>query len=322
MKQQTNVWEVVNPLMTLETYYIPDWKKWKELWHRPICSEFRHSLLHFGFDIEAYQEEEVERLCLYFDIADGHRSVGWGWDLPKEIDRRYDMNLRTVFGREVDGFGKIRRIIAEKAFHILCQRFFKNTSKEEDIPSWAYLVANPVVLQKIIWFFRLDGKSIVNLPHLSGNDKHFAEIAEKFIYDICVMSWECEGFYSSGDWRSLKEDSLETFRKFRPNMVDLLYGIEKLDVLIKLDKRFKVDEACMKRLEELAMSEDLYLPSEDSWGNSFKKPRDLEEACCGGSQAARVLLILKSNQKVRGRLNKLQENAMKIKELQEKQKKL
>lgn len=56
-----------------EVPYIRNWREWRALWDANPLSEFRHSLLHFGFGVRLEApEERFERICFYLERADGY----------------------------------------------------------------------------------------------------------------------------------------------------------------------------------------------------------------------------------------------------------
>ncbi len=101
----------------------------------------------------------------------------------------------------------------------------------------------------------------------------------------------------------------------------LLCRLGRLDLLLDMEK-YELDKSCLQRLEELATSFDLYLPSNTSWMNERRIPRTIEEACLGDSQAAQVLLILRVKQAEKERFNKIRELNERRREAEEALKKL
>ena len=92
----------------------------------------------------------------------------------------------------------------------------------------------------------------------------------------------------------------------RLDTITILFGLEKLEALLKQDRREKIDEKCMKKLDEIAMGFDLYLPRIDSYGEECRKPQTIEEACLK-SRAARVLLVLRTLLAEQERFNEMRE---------------
>lgn len=299
----SDVQKTVHPLMAGEISCINSWKKWKELWQGTEYAELRHSLLHFGFAVQADSTDEViERVCLYLDIADG-----WKYSRNfKKGEEDYSYLFGTVFGSEVNNLPEFRRFLAQKAFQSLCQNFFKNTAaKDYYVPSWARMATEHQVLEKILWFFRLN-EDVVDIPNLDPFDStdHNMEIATKFIRDLCEFAWTCENNrWGRGE---VYEEMKDELRKARPEMIRLLSGIGALDVLLNTGE-YQLDKSCVKQLENIAMAYDRWLPSATSWSNEHRKPRTLEEACFGNSQAARVLLILRVKQAEQKRFDAIRE---------------
>lgn len=320
MTQKKQEERVVHPLMEKEISFIGSWREWKELWGKTTQADILHSLLHFGFAVPVDGEEEwVDRILLYLNIADDHESYGFVKG-PIQEDRIHQQIL--VGGEKIESFSQLRSVLSHKAFQMLCQNFLKDTKdgRYEDVPSWVATIADPGVLEKILWFFRLDHEgNFINLRLYRSEDHHSA-IAKEFIRGLCKFAWTCE---NSGLWgrEGIREETKEILRKNRPNMIMLLCGLGRLDLLLDIEK-YELDKSCLQRLEELATSFDLYLPSNTSWMNERRIPRTIEEACLGDSQAAQVLLILRVKQAEKERFNKIRELNERRREAEEALKKL
>lgn len=300
----------VHPLLRGEISYIKDWTEWKELWESTKYAELRHSLLHFGFGVScSWAQDEIERVCMYLEIADRY---GSSWEFQK--GERTEFSRRTAFGGTVWHPEELRRILAEKAFHVLCQNFFKNTeSFVYRAPSWVQLATDPLVLEKLFWYFRLDEYGRVhNLPN--SDDDHHIEIAREFAYSLCTFLWFCEDivdgrYYGDTVYSGVKRTPPGT----RLNIITLLFGLRRLNVL--LDEKYELDDSCMKRLEELALGYDLFMPNIDSYGDKLRKPTTIQEALLGKSKVAEILLILRAKQTEKKRLDEIRALNMQRREL-------
>lgn len=305
MTQKNQGAQVVHPLMEKEISFIKSWREWKELWGKTTQADILHSLLHFGFAVQVDDKEEwIDRILLYLNIADDHESYGFVKG-PIQEDRIHQQIL--VGGEKIESFSQLRLVLSHKAFQMLCQNFLKDTKDEryEHVPSWVATIADLRVLEKILWFFRLDNAgSFINLK-LYRSENHHSAIAKEFIQKLCEFTWTCE---NSGLWgrEGICEETKEILRKNRPNIITLLCGLDRLDILLDI-KRYTLDQCCWQRLEELALGFELYLPRHDSWMDETRKPRTLEEACYGGSQAAQVLLTLRVKQAEKERFDKIRE---------------
>lgn len=301
-----------HPLQEIQVAHIETWEEWKRLWGATRHAEMLHGLLHVGFDISGNQGDAAERVCTYLGLADGHALVADSafWR-PNETQER-GMERRTILGAD------LRRALAQKAFQMLCQKFFRNTYVEDRgrIPSWARLATHPEVLRKLVWFFRLDDRW--GIPNLQAPaiPVHHLGLARTFVRDLAVFAWECEtrGWYQG----EISDEMIEVFRTARPDMLSLLFGLRQLEILLSLDRRYELNQGCMERLGELAMSYELYLPSVGSSGQEFRKPDTLEEACLGDSKAAQVLLVLRARHVAAARLKEMLALEMARREAEEK----
>ncbi len=295
----------IHPLMEKEISFILRWKEWKELWKATKQADLLHSLLHCGFSVRVDGPEEIiERVLLYLEIADKHRDGSWEFEKNKreEHERFYEV---YVAGKQINSFADLRLLLAQKAFRSLCQDFFKNTREEHDIPSWVPIATHPQVLEKLFWFFRLNENG--NILNLRNPNDHLGVVAAEFIRNLCEFAWTCE---NSNRWSrgEIDEETKEILRKARPNMITPLFGLGELNNLFK--SGYELDEECMKRLEELALGFDLWLPKTTSWGQEHRKPKNIEEACLGNSRAARALLVLQTIQTAKKHLDNIRKLEM------------
>jgi len=307
-EKKDQVAQEIHPLLDGEMSYIRDWGQWKELWLGTRQAQLRHGLLHFGFEVEAdWPKGIVDRVCMYLDIADSH-----GRSLYKAGEERLQY-FGTICGNRPKDPGELRGILSQKAFNVLCEKLFKNT-QDQDSPSWAPIVTHPVLLEKIFRFLRLDREGkIRNLPRFP--EEHHLVIAREFAFSLCLFLWR------EGDSTKSSEEDAEGFRKRRSDIISLLFGLYQLDILEDIDK-YELDEDCRKRLEELALGFDLYLPSEDSWQDKHRKPADLNEACLGGNQAAKLLMVRGAQELARQILDQKRELHERVQEAQKGLKKL
>ena len=310
--------EAVHPLRKKKIDYIKSWKKCKELWEKATLVEDLHNLLHIGFEIETDGEERIERICLYLDIANGcfdHNTFEWSIPIrdgpgPSHLVR---------FGTKIEDIPHdLQEILSQKALQMLCQKFFKNTAEENHYPSWVRLAAGPQVLAKLIWFFRLDdeGRKLFNLGYSSNwceIGKNNMEIAATFAEEFSLLTWKCkeEKFRDR-----LYNGEAEAFWQVRPSMIEILFGLRKLDALFSNERYKRIDKECMNKIEYLALAFKLNFSILEK-----RKPESIKEACLV-SQAARVLLSLRVMQQEDTRLEKLDAAKEKIREGQEEVKNL
>lgn len=298
--------EEKHPLVAKNISCIGDWSRWKEIWRETSEVEILHSLLHFGFDVYTRSEEFTEKVNFYLELADGYRA---SYNFNSSSDPKWQCDLETPFGRKK--FPEVRQVLSQKAFQILSQKIFKDSSKDGGLPSWMHMVIRKEVLEKIIWFFRPDKDGwIENYP---ADESHLFEIVEKFLVDLCKIVWSDSKYIERyGEW----------LESMYPDLVEILYGIRKLDLLFDRECQFITNDdgfvlkSIMDKLEELALKYEFY------FNNKRRRPININEAYYGGSQAARIHILLSVKNAERKRLQKIWELETQKREAEEKLKKL
>ncbi|MDO8558888.1 MAG: hypothetical protein Q7R84_01005 [bacterium] len=305
-----------HPVMEKEISYIRSWGRWKELWEKTTEADILHSLLHIGFAVPVDEGETVDRILWYLNMADKRKSY---FNFRKNEDKDLRFQRIIMGGKEINNFEDIRLLLVQKAFQALCQNFFKNTGKEHNNHWWLPMVLDPQVLEKLFWFFRLDEDGrFFNRQH---PEDHNTLIVAEFIRNVCEFIWNYEDSYSRWGVR-FNDEIIEALRQARPNTITILFGLKELDFLFNLERHHGLNVGCMKRLKKLAMGFDLYLPSPDASRDAYRKPLTIEEACFGGSQAARVLISLRVIQAEKGRFCDIRELESQRREVEERLKKV
>ena len=319
MKAQQIPQELGHVLTEKDVSCIASWKQWKERWEEESCVEILHSLLHFGFSVtvDGY-DEDAERVCMYLNIADK------GDSFLRVFQRSDDKDLHfyNTFGREVRTTEDLRKVLSQKAFQMLCQNFFKNTSeKDYYLPSWMPLAAHPQVFTKLFWFFRLN--ELWGMPnlHLRYSGNHNEEIAADFALNFCLSAWDCDEEYGNRYYK-VSEEVRERLKQSQPDMITILFGLRKLDVLLRRDICENIDKECIKKLQELTLESELNLPDIGSCVGRRRKPQSIEEACLGRSQAAQVLIVLQVIQSEKERFDEMRRLEEQRREAEEKLNKL
>lgn len=231
-----------HPLAEKELACIQSWSKWRELWKRETRVEIIHSLLHFGFNVRvASVGEEIDRLCLYLEIADSEDG--------------YFSALRS--GSHLEE----RKGLSKKAFQMLCQNVFKDKNVDkigyQGIPSWLPIVVQPQVPAKLFWFFRLDDYGYILNLFCWNNENHLQMIAKDFVLDFCCLVWDGK---PRRDQNIVSEKTKAFFLVWRPDVIALLAELGQLDLLFKCERFTEMDEVCWKKLEALALRYTLWLP--------------------------------------------------------------
>jgi hypothetical protein len=258
-------------------------------------------------DVYASSEEFVERIDFYLKLADGHYgSYNFKFSFDQDMGGRFE----TSFGKK--DISEIRQVLSQKAFQVLCQKVFKNTGNDHaGIPSWIYIVAQKGVLEKIIQFFKPDEEG--RIENRMAEEKHLSEIVEKFLMELCKLIWsENEEAERHGKWP----------RKTYPNLIEILHGIRKLDLLFDSECGKIRDEDGLVLVEVMDKLAELSLKCE-IWVNSgFRKPTSIDEAYYGDSQAAKAYILLSVKNAERKRLEEIRELEMQKTEAEKKLKKL
>ncbi len=314
----------VHPLAA-DMRYISSWEKWKELWLASTHAEIKHSLLHFGWATGG----GTEKVCLYLDLADGYMDQD-NFGLPEEKTRSWQFNkcdMDTPLGR-FEYASQLRRAVSIKAFQVLCQKFFKNTSTESrqrDQPSWLHWLKEDVVLEKVLWFLRTEGSpgdlSLRNIPrHFDDCDNH-QRVLREFAFGISMLALGLTCLKIGDKDCYFRDGTVEgKLRKRHPEIVELLNGLGGLNLLLdeRKNSQRELSEAGLAKLREIALRERwIHSPQHEK-----RKPVSIEEASYAGSKAAQTYLLLQVNNKVQEKLEEIarqkylaEEAQRKIKEL-------
>jgi len=255
------------------------WGEWKSRWDTETHMKILLGLLHCGFDMTVETWEQLlERVSLYFDVADGH--------------------LEGQFG-EARGIHS-ERLLAKKAFSMLATKVFTtNESNEHKRPDWTFHLCQPGMLRKLVWFFRPDEPieegccKLTNLwRNRFGGRDHAIDTTVAFLGSLLEFSFR-------ETWTTDPQELID----MRPQLIRIAacFGIEGLRFLANYDRRGvfaeasplrSLDESCIEALREVAFGKQQWLPIVRE-GTRFthgpRKPRSIEEAIWGGSFAAILL---------------------------------
>lgn len=296
-----------HPLMAWQPSCIGSIKQWFEEWENAVLAERKQELLFIGFDVSAESTEaRVSRLKHYLAVAEDHIGRTSIFSIAPIDDHEYHCN--TVFGRKK--MHELRPIISQKAFEMLCLKFFKNeTQSEHERPSWGYLMSHEEVLKSVMYFFRLEksnSRLFMNLRYstLRKND-HRTLIAVEFLREFISSAWpEDEDHARVSGWWDV--DTLNMFRDYYPNFVDILYGLGWLNLL--LERYSNVDKFSLARLKELAFA--------------GSKHKTIEEAIFNGSYAANVFHLLEIKKRESKRQEEIRRAKLAAQEAEERLKNL
>lgn len=284
-----------------EIHTIHCWSRWLELWERATTFEELIGLLHVGFNVDferrTHNEQEhtfIDRLVFYLGMADGWRQA---FDYPGEErdSSRLQLGERGQFVYKTTG--KLRQMLAQKAFDMLAMNFFNWEIKvagrhdSEYNNGWTEGVATERLLSALQQFFRVtrqpfsDSTEVFNLPRFYDTGHHEKRVVE-FVLNLAKFVFLCKKEHGLGWTANAHDDRIyDRLDTAKPWVIELLAELRKLDVLRELLS--DADEASLAKLREIAMRQEL----REGRHPVLKSRRvaTLDEACLAGSPAAWIL---------------------------------
>lgn len=279
-----------HPFLDDDLQLISNWREWRKQWDANPILEIRLGLLHVGFDVKVwFDEDSSERLRFYMAAADRPEVYG----ISSELFKAYDQ-------------------LADKAFAVLSQHFFKNRAEDSrEDPSWLYWVAkDPALLEALMHFFRPGRYNGLHNLKLRGG-VHARE-AEAFLQDFLKSGWL---YPDRGGFRR-DEGQAGILKGLRPRFLQIMEASGVLVNLLRWQKDYGLDEETLDHLHMLALAETKFRGQEKILVGS------VEEAILEGSEAARVYILAKICHEEEIRRNKLREIVRQEQELEERRKKL
>jgi hypothetical protein len=250
-------------------------RQFEEAKQLPTCL----GLLHRFFDATIVSwDQEVDRLVQTCRLADGYLQ---------------SKNLK----------GESEAHIRRKAFEVLAHRYFSHPPgtirRLRQLP--------PAALEAFVWFFRPEqrihhkgneeGRGLYNLEFWTNEKKDRSrDMARDFISELIKSIFGGSFFYNPypGEHANNTE-TLESARSLKPKLIEILHaqqgGVSKRLVLLPLlgagsfPEWPVFDDACLKKLEELALAQHFY------GGNDVVS---VEEAVLAGSSAAQLLVLIRT----------------------------
>lgn len=268
------------------------WEAWLRDWNEEENPRALLGLLHRLLD--SFHENKA--VIFLLELADGHLDIT---NFIPESDCVTDWHSRGEMALEEMSPCKVKQAISRKAFEELANGFFKNPNRE--IPRWAERVLVPEVLEKLLWFFRMNENetrpSFVNLQ-LCGQRTNHDDVAIKFVeefWKFILHPGKC-GFYrthsSSGGWLDKTEESLG---KMRHRLVPIICALGQVNHLWDFKPHhpfLQPGSLFLKELNRIAL-----IGGYDFEGEKrivLRPPKNLAEAAAKGSQEARFLILLNS----------------------------
>lgn len=182
---------------------------------------------------------------------------------------------------------------------MICQRILKNREeRSHGLGPWVRYLEDAEVLKKLLWFFRTGCRyGGCEIPNLCSRyeDKVNHDIAATFLLSLCELAF---AKHVREEWRNLHAIRPELVTA-RPQFIEILTHLDALPLLMR--SGWEVDDACLQRLEVIAMDGEYSFPDSDR----SRKPNSLAEACYAGSVTAEILLPLRTTAAERERLQKI-----------------
>lgn len=251
-----------NPLLNKQLKLITKWEDWLEQWKNASSVPECLGLLHVGHKyvrwIDQRRTNELDIFLFYLNIAD----------------------LRGISTSD-------QREVADKAFKVLCDTYFKKRYGFSEISE----IASETLIERIVDFFSYRGKFDTNTRRFSLGD-HSQEVVDSFVESFVEALWKYSSRYFGWEnaqrarWSKLRIQTL-------PILIEL--GRGKVDML--LESSFPdVDSESLQALEALALRH----PD----GGTFKS---IEEAFVKrNSDVVRVTILLKTWEKELARQNEVE----------------
>lgn len=305
----TEAKETTHPLLAREIRPIRNWAELLERWESAKSIEEMLGLLHAGFTVSLGRRhhdektyDSIDRLIFYFNIADGWADAFNILRKPEDRDRYYRWSDNEGLITE-KSLSDLRRIIAQKAFDVLCLNVFKEVSLKgggrngDDFNDlWKVLFTSERFFPIIQNFFRSEESSSVfsqgSIRNLTcrKESSHNEKLAHEFLVNLARFIWgwkesNVPNWLGAEQQKEIREHN-RTMRarlnSAKPWMVGVLVDIKRLDVL--REWILSLDKACLAKLRQIALRDSLQQYRHPV--QKDRRVRNLDEACYVGSRAA------------------------------------
>jgi hypothetical protein len=267
---------------------------------------------HGGYGEPQY--DEIDRILFYLSVANGWTRKNIDYSSSEE-EANIELGHDRDGNRQYKSKGDLRRLVAKKAFEVLCQSFFKvvfRRGSEDDEYNWKKMFVSDRLLPAILHYFRVERLrgsahfNIINISSRTDDRSPHDEIAEAFLLRLVHFLWTWrkeERYFLSGvaleKAKAEQEANEVRVKESKPWTVEVLNTFQRLDELWQ----YQLDEPVLAKLREIAMRLELY---------KFRHPvlidrpvLSLEEACLVGSRAAEFLLLRDVVEKEKSRLREI-----------------
>lgn len=273
-----------------------NWEDWVKSWNSSSNLKVLAGHLYCGFNVHATAEQQVNRVCFYFETANGHNSIQ---NFRKKIIQDEEMIVSEILAEKLQN-------LSREALKMLHANIFKEYTATDLCYRHSYLgqlLLHNDVLDKIVQFFRPTGIFINNLYW--PEKEHVVVKAEQFILKLIEMVFLDE---------TINDEREDELQKWYPDFVWILNNLRKLDFFLgrKFSSLGKKHPSISDALCEIAMN------TERHYLNVKRKPKTLEEACYGGSDAAKILILLRIKEAEGKRLQEIYELERQKRETEEK----
>lgn len=298
-ESEVKVAEDKHPLMKFVPIVFRSFEEWLAKWNETNYLAERLGLLHSLTSKNGWWSES-ELVSLLLSVADGCVNESF------IVERRYGL-----CGQQPEA--ESRKSIANKAFSVLCLKFFRKERNEE--PSWWWMLEQEVLFQKVLWFLRRRphvSNRLYNCSCICDSSDHQQGIFRNFLREFSRLGWDFHCPESRRRWDETARNLVkQRFVTARPQLIDVLCQLGELNWLNGKD--LKLDAKSIKKLTEIALSDSLFLPPErvSDGLHSLRNPRNLEEAVLGGSVAAQVVLLYQIKEDKRSSIRALYEASVK-----------
>lgn len=307
-ESEVEVVEPKHPLMEFVPIVFNSFEEWLAKWNGTNYLAEKLGLLHSLTTKNGWWLES-ELVSLLLSVADGYANESF------VVDGSY--NLYGGQPAEAES----RKSIANKAFSVLCLKFFRKGKNEE--PLWWWMLEHEVLFQKVLWFLRPRPGGLNCLYNRGSvwdsSSDHQQEIFRNFLRKFSRLGWDFHCPESRRHWDEKAMDlAKQRLVATRPQLIDVLRELGELNWLNGRD--MELDAESVKRLTEMALSDSLFLPPEkvSDGHNSLREPKDLEEAVLGGSVAAQIVLLHQIKENKRRCISILYEASVRQREDQQK----